>query len=175
MPASRAGLQPVGQSASHGLSVPEEQDPIADLGGHAETQSVTTSQHEAMINDELEGTWILNLSMHFRDHSKREKFFVTYREKERLWRRVTISLDYRFAPPNSLETDLMHTRSQREKSARIYEAIRESLPDIMFYDTVTNLKLETTNGRLHVHVEDGNVSRGAASCDPQTQFGLTQV
>ncbi|KAF4513306.1 hypothetical protein G6O67_000594 [Ophiocordyceps sinensis] len=142
---------------SHRLSSTEMQDPVPDLDETAETQSTTTSQHEAMINDELERTWILNLSMHFRDRSNREKFFVTYREKDQLWRRVTISLDYRFAPPNSLEMDLMHTRYQREKSARIYEAIRESLHDIKFYDTVTNLKLETTDGRLHVHVvEDGN-------------------
>ena len=32
-----------------------------------------------------------------------------------------------------------------------------SLPDIQFYDTVTNLKLETKDDRLHVHVtEDVN-------------------
>ncbi|KAL3965369.1 hypothetical protein ACCO45_002373 [Purpureocillium lilacinum] len=128
--------------------------------GSLDAQSMTTSQHEAMINDELERKWILNLSMHFRDRSKREKFFVTYREKEHLWRRVTISLDYRYATPNSLEMDLFQTRYQREKSAKIYEAIRESLADIKFYDTVTNLKLETTDGRLHVHVvEDGNTNQ----------------
>ncbi|PHH74425.1 hypothetical protein CDD82_4941 [Ophiocordyceps australis] len=125
------------------------------------TPSVTTSSHEAMINDELDRTWILNLSMQFRDRSRREKFFVTYREQEHHWRRVTISLDYRDAPPNSLEMDLLQmdllrTGNQRQKIARIYEDIRESIPDIQFYDTVTNLKLETTNGRLHVHVvQDG--------------------
>ncbi len=55
--------------------------------------------------------------------------------------------------------DLIHTKFQREKNARIYEAIRESLDDIDFYPTVTNLKLQTTDGRLHVHVvEDTNVS-----------------
>ncbi|KAM4057045.1 kinase [Hirsutella rhossiliensis] len=148
--------QSLDQMSDH-LSSLGEQNSGLDLEAVAETQSMTTSQHEAIINDELERTWILNLSMHFRDRSKREKFFVTYREKDQFWRRVTISLDYRFAPPNSLEMDLMHTQYQREKSARIYEAIRESLPDIKFYDTVTNLKLETTDGRLHVHVvEDGN-------------------
>jgi hypothetical protein len=125
----------------------------------ADSRSLTASQYEAMIHDELEREWILNLSMHFRDRSKREKFFVTYREQEHMWRRVTVSLDYRDAPENSLEWDLNHTKYQRDKSAKIYEAIRESLPDIQFYDTVTNLKLETTDGRLHVHVvEDGNVS-----------------
>jgi hypothetical protein len=124
-----------------------------------DTHSVTTSQYDALIHQELETRWILNLSMHFKDSSKREKFFVTYREHEHLWRRVTVSLDYRGAPEESLEMDLLHTKYQREKSARIYEAIRDSLPDIQFYDTVTNLKLETTDGRLHVHVvEDGNVS-----------------
>ncbi|EGR51995.1 serine/threonine protein kinase [Trichoderma reesei QM6a] len=123
----------------------------------ADSRSLTASQYEAMIHDELEREWILNLSMHFRDRSKREKFFVTYREQEHMWRRVTVSLDYRDAPENSLEWDLNHTKYQRDKSAKIYEAIRESLPDIQFYDTVTNLKLETTDGRLHVHVvEDGN-------------------
>ncbi|KAI0111816.1 hypothetical protein F4814DRAFT_460906 [Daldinia grandis] len=120
-------------------------------------QSTTTSQYDAMINDELERKWILNLSMHFRDKSRREKFFVTYREDEFVWRRVTISLDYRSAPDDSLEKDLLHIKFQREKSAKIYEAIRESLQDIQFYPTVTNLKLQTTEGRLHVHVvEDVN-------------------
>ncbi len=119
---------------------------------------MTTSQYDHMIHDELERTWILNLSMHFRDKSKREKFFVTYRQDEKLWRRVTISLDYRTPPENSLEMDLIQTKYQREKIAKIYEAIRESLVDIQFYPTVTNLKLQTTDGRLHVHVvEDVNV------------------
>jgi hypothetical protein len=124
----------------------------------ADARSMTTSMYEAVIHDELERKWILNLSMHFRDKSKREKFFVTYREKESLWRRVTISLDYRNAPDDSLEKDLVETKFQREKSAKIYEAIRDSLNDIQFYETVTNLKLQTTDGRLHVHVvEDVNV------------------
>ncbi|KAJ4390049.1 hypothetical protein N0V93_007522 [Gnomoniopsis smithogilvyi] len=119
--------------------------------------SMTTSQYDALIHDELERIWILNLSMHFRDKSKREKFFVTYREKEEHWRRVTISLDYRGAPDNSLEMDLIQIKFQRDKSAKIYEAIRDSLQDIQFYETVTNLKLQTTDGRLHVHVvEDVN-------------------
>ncbi|KAI1095965.1 hypothetical protein F5B19DRAFT_489138 [Rostrohypoxylon terebratum] len=122
-----------------------------------DAQSTTTSQYDALINEELERKWILNLSMHFRDKSKREKFFVTYREDEYVWRRVTISLDYRNAPDDSLEKDLLHIKFQREKSAKIYEAIRESLQDIQFYPTVTNLKLQTTDGRLHVHVvEDVN-------------------
>ncbi|PHH68551.1 hypothetical protein CDD80_7436 [Ophiocordyceps camponoti-rufipedis] len=139
------------------LSLGYDLDDNREDGLATDAQSVTTSQHDAMINDELESTWILNLSMHFRDRSRREKFFVTYREKANVWRRVTISLDYRLATPNSLEDDLVNTQYQREKSAKIYEAIRESLLDIKFYDTVTNLKLETTNGRLHVHVvEDGN-------------------
>jgi hypothetical protein len=106
------------------------------------------------LEEELERRWILNLSMHFRDRSKREKFFVTFAETPTHWRRVTISLDYREAPPNSLEEELQQTQYQRDKSARIYEAIRESLQDIQFYDTVTNLKLQTENERLHVHVTE---------------------
>lgn len=132
---------------------------VPDAVSTLDALSMTTSQYDAMIHDELERVWILNLSMHFRDKSKREKFFVTYRERPTVWRRVTISLDYRHAPEGSLEWDLAHTKLQRDKSAKIYEAIRESLVDIKFYDTVTNLKLQTTDGRLHVHVvEDVTVS-----------------
>ncbi|EXJ53530.1 STE/STE20 protein kinase [Cladophialophora psammophila CBS 110553] len=109
------------------------------------------------LRDELDHRWILNLSMHFRDKSDREKFFVTYAQTPTFWRRVTISCDYRNAEPGSLEMDLKELQFQRDKSMQIYESIRDSLPEIQFYDTVTNLKLETTDGRLHVHVtEDVN-------------------
>ncbi|KAJ5554856.1 hypothetical protein N7535_007300 [Penicillium sp. DV-2018c] len=109
------------------------------------------------LDMELEQRWILNLSMHFRDRSEREKFFVTYAETPTRWRRVTISCDYRDAPPDSLEEELKGLRYQRDKCARIYESIRESLLAIQFYEGVTNLRLETSGGRLHVHVtEDVN-------------------
>lgn len=109
------------------------------------------------MQEELEAKWILNLSMHFRDMSDREKFFITFAEEPNKWRRVTVSCDYRKLEPESLEADLKSLHYQRDKSARIYEAIRDSLPDIQFYETVTNLKLQTADGRLHVHVtEDVN-------------------
>ncbi|KAJ9609366.1 hypothetical protein H2200_005693 [Cladophialophora chaetospira] len=112
---------------------------------------------KAELRDELDRRWILNLSMHFRDKSDREKFFVTYAQTPSFWRRVTISCDYRNAEQGSLEMDLKELQFQRDKSMQIYESIRDSLPEIQFYDTVTNLKLETTDGRLHVHVtEDVN-------------------
>ncbi|KAH6856728.1 hypothetical protein B0I37DRAFT_304233 [Chaetomium sp. MPI-CAGE-AT-0009] len=128
-----------------------------DALARMDVQSLTTSQYDALIESELERKWILNLSMYFRDKSKREKFFVTFRQHEHHWRRVTVSLDYRNAPESSLEADLAGTQYQRDKSAKIYEAIRDSLAEIDFYSTVTNLKLETKEGRLHVHVvEDVN-------------------
>lgn len=128
-----------------------------------DTFSEHSSHHSGSVIDdirlqeELEAKWILNLSMHFRDMSDREKFFVTFAEEPNRWRRVTVSCDYRNMEPDSLEADLKSLHYQRDKSSRIYEAIRDSLPAIQFYDTVTNLKLETTDGRLHVHVtEDVN-------------------
>ena len=128
------------------------------------TSSITSREErfaplddKAQINAELDTRWILNLSMHFRDKSDREKFFVTYAETPTKWRRVTVSCDYRNAEPGSLEMDLKELQFQRDKSLQIYESIRDSLPEIQFYDTVTNLKLETSDGRLHVHVtEDTN-------------------
>ncbi|MCJ1370581.1 hypothetical protein MMC20_001794 [Loxospora ochrophaea] len=124
-----------------------------------------TAMSEASIDEEendqikleLEEKWILNLSMCFRDQSPREKFFITYAETRTRWLRVTVSCDYRNAPPESLERDLQALHYQRDKSARVYESLRMSLGDIQFYDTVTNLKLETKDDRLHVHVtEDVN-------------------
>lgn len=161
----------------------EESDLRADWEG-----DVITDPPEAegpapdTIDMDLENRWILNLSMHFRDRSEREKFFITYVETPYQWRRVTISCDYREATPDSLEGDLKGLRFQRDKSARIYESIRESLPEIQFYDTVTNLKVETRDGRLHVHVtEDVNETipyppissighLAGARCIPETQL-----
>ena len=142
-------------------SPPQSDIPPADASARYTDAAITEASYDDIIDeeirDELERKWILNLSMHFRDKSPREKFFLTYAESPQKWRRVTISIDYRNAPPDSLEADLQALTSQRDKSARIYESIRMSLPDIQFYDTVTNLKLETRDDRLHVHVtEDVN-------------------
>lgn len=123
---------------------------IGELMTREDTQSLSSTYDD--LERELERRWILNLSMHFRDKSNREKFFVTFAETPNYWRRVTVSLDYRHAAPGSLEEDLEKTTYQRDKSAKIYEAIRGSLADIQFYNTVTNLKLQTEDQRLHVHV-----------------------
>ncbi|KAK1909768.1 hypothetical protein P3342_007940 [Pyrenophora teres f. teres] len=126
---------------------------FSDHGSHHSGEDIDDDR----LQEELEAKWILNLSMHFRDLSDREKFFVTFAEEPNRWRRVTVSCDYRHLEPDSLEADLKTLHYQRDKSSRIYEAIRDSLPAIQFYDTVTNLKLETADGRLHVHVtEDVN-------------------
>jgi serine/threonine protein kinase len=128
-----------------------------DSAVFTDADSTRDIDDEDMLEIELDRKWILNLSMHFRDKSDREKFFVTYAQTPTLWRRVTVSCDYRGAEPDSLEKDLKELQFQRDKSARIYESIRESLSEIQFYPTVTNLKLQTSEGRLHVHVtEDVN-------------------
>jgi len=116
--------------------------------------SFDDEEDQLQIQDELEAKWILNLSMHFKDRSDREKFFVTYAQHPNKWRRITISIDYRNAGVESLESDLKCLKYQREKSARIYDSIRDSLLDIQFYPTVTNLKLKTMDGRLHVHCSE---------------------
>jgi len=151
--------EPVLPSNDQGTVEPGEDDrpprPLSTTSSdvsHDERRPV--ADDKAQLNAELDSRWILNLSMHFRDKSDREKFFVTYAETPTKWRRVTISCDYRNAEPGSLEMDLKELQFQRDKSLQIYESIRDSLPEIQFYDTVTNLKLETTDGRLHVHVTE---------------------
>ena len=132
-------------------------EPIVTDGERPPSETSAADHVDDELKEELDRKWILNLSMHFRDHSPREKFFLTYAETPQKWRRLTVSCDYRDVPEDSLEYDLQQLSFQRDKSARIYESIRMSLPDIQFYDTVTNLKLETIDDRLHVHVtEDVN-------------------
>jgi hypothetical protein len=146
--------------------VPSNPDGRHNEGGPTETESamdiasITASQYDAIIADELEQKWIHNLTMSSRDLSRKEKLVFTYQDKDSLRRRVTISLNYRKAPVNSLEADVLATKDRRDRVAKIYEAIRDSLSEIDFYDTVTNLKLKTVDGRLHVRVtEDKDVSR----------------
>jgi serine/threonine protein kinase len=160
------------QESSHHSAAPEEGHDAAEERRDTGFEPDHFTSHHDMARDqehlsealddlqiqaELEAKWILNLSMHFRDNSDREKFFITYAEAPNKWRRVTVSCDYRNVSRDSLEADLKELLYQRDKSARIYEAIRDSLPDIQFYPAVTNLKLQTDDGRLHVHVtEDVN-------------------
>ncbi|KMP06539.1 hypothetical protein CIRG_06220 [Coccidioides immitis RMSCC 2394] len=125
-----------------------------DTPTYADTASGYGEDFEHVLQLELDKKWILNLSLRFRDRSDREKFFITYAEAPNRWRRVTVTCDYRDAEPDSLEQDLKELRFHRDKNARIYEAIRDSIDEIEFYDTVTNLKLQTHEGRLHVHVTE---------------------
>lgn len=106
---------------------------------------------------ELKARWILNQGMTFRDDLEREKFFITYAERPNLWRRVTVTCSYRHPLEGSLEAYLKSLHFQTDKISYIYHEIRESLPSIEFYDTVTNLRLETMGQRLHIDVgEDVN-------------------
>ncbi|MCJ1313075.1 hypothetical protein MMC25_006752, partial [Agyrium rufum] len=108
----------------------------------------------ADIQTEIDSRWILNRSMRFCDRLDREKFFMTYMETPTQWRRVTVTCDYRDAPPDSPESDLKKIQYQRHRSNRIYAEICDSLPEIQFYDTLTNLRLEMIDDRLHIHVSE---------------------
>lgn len=57
----------------------------------SETFDELARDEKHQIDLELDTKWILNLSMHFRDKSDREKFFITFAEKPNRWRRVTVS------------------------------------------------------------------------------------
>ncbi|KAL1956124.1 hypothetical protein VTO42DRAFT_7643 [Malbranchea cinnamomea] len=123
------------------------------------TESISGNDEDlkSIIERELDKKWILNLSLRFRNGSDREKFFVTYLETPHRWRRVTVTCDYGRAEPGSLEQDLRELPFQSDKNARIYGAIRDSIDQIQFFDTVTNLRLQTIDGQLHVNVtEDAN-------------------
>lgn len=120
------------------------------------TESISGDEDDfkSIIERELDERWILNLSLRFRNGKDCEKFFVTYLETPHRWRRVTVTCDYGRAEPNSLEQDLKGRPFQSDKNARIYESIRGSIEEIEFFDTVTNLRLETIDGQLHVNVTE---------------------
>ena len=120
------------------------------------TESISGDEDDfkSIIERELDERWILNLSLRFRNGKDCEKFFVTYLETPHRWRRVTVTCDYGRAEPDSLEQDLKGRPFQSDKNARIYESIRESIEEIEFFDTVTNLRLETIDGQLHVNVTE---------------------
>lgn len=153
-------IAPIRASPPHN-TLPDVASPLDSPRSSLDDERLSrhSSSYSDGLNDpafwrELESRWILNLSMAFRDDLEREKFFITFAEKANRWRRVTVSVDYRNKPHDSLEVDLKTLPFQRDKSAHIYEAIRESLTRVQFYDTVTNLNLETADGRLHVHVTE---------------------
>lgn len=161
------------------LSQEEEED---DSDSHASSEL----RHDDELREELPKKWILTLSMHFRDGTKREKFFITYMPEPNRWIRISVSVDYNHGVvevteaensevehvksnkatkttmhmrggPGSLEEDLETLPYQRDKNFVIYKAVYQSLEDIMFFPTITNLKIETLDDRLHIHVaEDGN-------------------
>lgn len=120
------------------------------------TDSISGDEDDfkSIIERELDERWILNLSLRFRNGKDCEKFFVTYLETPHRWRRVTVTCDYGRAEPDSLEQDLKGRPFQSDKNARIYESIRGSIEEIEFFDTVTNLRLETIDGQLHVNVTE---------------------
>jgi serine/threonine protein kinase len=125
---------------------------------NAEKPAYREPAYEALW-EEFRRRWFLNMSMNFRKGGCREKFFVTFAEKPNLWRRITVSVNYENAPLDSLEDQLNKLETQGDKSFRIFRAIHESLSQIYYFDTVTNLRIETTahDMQLHVHVrEDTN-------------------
>lgn len=125
-----------------------------DSGTYTESISGNDDDFKSIIERELDKRWILNLSLRFRNGKDCEKFFITYLEAPHRWRRVTVTCDYGRAEPDSLEQDLKERPLQGDKNARIYESIRESIDQIEFFETVTNLRLETVDGQLHVNVTE---------------------
>ncbi|OLL22483.1 hypothetical protein NEOLI_005148 [Neolecta irregularis DAH-3] len=141
----------------HSTILPQEQVPFLSLDPENSNvksdRSSSVIEEDVDIEQELEEKWVRNLSMHFRDGSKREKFFFTYFKTPHVSFRVTVSMDYTSPPTDSLELELSKLKYQRDKSRRIYEAIRTCLEDIEFYPTVTNLKLKTDSKDGHLQVK----------------------
>jgi hypothetical protein len=126
-------------------------------GTRRDFPSDTISSDQGAEDVEMPSQWILNQSMRFRHQCDWEKFFFTYTETPSRWHRVTISCDYSNAVKDTLEYELSKLQFERSKGEYLWEVVRESLPDIHLYTSVTNLKAVTVDGRLHLCVtEDVN-------------------
>ncbi|PNS14630.1 hypothetical protein CAC42_1652 [Sphaceloma murrayae] len=143
------------------LEPPIQDEGVKSAGSHKtrdSTESDAMTIDKEKLSEELDSKWILNLSMYFRDETKQEKLFITYAERPNFWRRVTVTWDYRDVRKGSLEEDLKSLSLQRDKNMRVYESVSVSLPDISFFDTVTNLKLKTEDDdRLHIYINEDRV------------------
>ncbi|GAM84965.1 hypothetical protein ANO11243_029680 [Dothideomycetidae sp. 11243] len=128
---------------------------VFDCGSRHSGEKEADPMYYQHLMDEVDSRWILNLSVQFRDRTRHEKYFITYAERPNFWRRVTVVWDYDHLRDGSLEKDLMSMRLERDKNIRLYEALRVSLFDIQFFDTVTQIALKTEeDDRLHIYVTE---------------------
>ena len=96
--------------------------------------------------------WILNLFKSFDDGV--EKLFLTYVDDSNHWHPMTISYKCRHAEPMSLELHLSSLASPEDKMSRIWESICEKLHEIRFFDTVTQLELQTIDSKLYIYLHE---------------------
>lgn len=186
---NRSSTMSRNRSQTQKLKAPLLSQEFEEEEGEDDSKSHSSSElrHDAELREELPKKWILTLSMHFRDGTKRDKFFITYIQEPNHWIRISISIDYNHGEvevaeaeedsdtehmpygqvmkttmkmrggPGSLEDDLETMMYQRDKGFVLYKAVHQSLEDIKFFSTITNLKIETFDDRLHIHVaEDVN-------------------
>jgi serine/threonine protein kinase len=105
----------------------------------------------------MEKTWILNA--YVVTEEQREKHFMLFVDEQNKWRRVSVSWSYKTVFPGSLEEKLQQEKQPRQRSATVYEAIRDIIQQITqderWCDTVTRLKLETgDNGQFDIAVNE---------------------
>lgn len=136
------------ESADVGPSNAKEEGSVHSFTSSAENRL------DEQLRDEIPRKWILTLSMHFRDGTGREKFFVTYIPEPNKWLRVSISVNYKEAEAGSLEEDLSTLSYQRDKNFAIYKSVYESLSEIRWFSTITNLMLKTKDEQLHINVAE---------------------
>ena len=119
--------------------------------------SVTMQLPENYSSDVSDNLILLNKSMHFKDRSYPDKFFLTYMDSASAWRKLTISCNFENLLANSMLINVKKLQYQRDKANFLLEILWGSLPSLRLCPTVTNLRLQELDGQLHVHVtEDSN-------------------
>ncbi|KAG5779881.1 hypothetical protein H9Q73_006452 [Fusarium xylarioides] len=121
--------------------------PAQDTLSTTDTRSITASQYDAIIHEELEKTWILNLSMHFRDRSKREKFFVTYRFVYKVNVNGHTLIKKEIPSPDTIDEFLYEINA--------LNALRSSRNVIHFYGVVVDDQDQNVKGLLINYADQG--------------------
>ncbi|CAA7258616.1 unnamed protein product [Cyclocybe aegerita] len=140
---------------SQGLGKDPDDDCASDYAVDASYDRAPNDVVDDVIDADGSG-WILNMTTDYGDG--RKKMFITYMTEQHT-RRVTITHSDATLISLSEQYGLPSVHSY-DKARLIYEAIRDSLCEINFYETVTNLSLDFDD-RLHIHVckETGEIIR----------------
>jgi hypothetical protein len=123
-------------------------------------------QDEAALEKTSERRWILDRVEYGGNSKNEDKFLFTCVDPASVRKRVRVSINYSLA--HSLGAEIRST--PHKKMEIVHKAVQESLADLQLYDTFTDIRLETQEGRLRAYVIRDVIVRRARTSNPLTHL-----